>query len=327
MADIKLKLLRIMDIMKKTDEDHPVTAGQIVKELSAYGITAERKSVGRDLNALKEAGYDILLSKNARLGYYMGEHEFEDWELKVLGDAVWSAKFLTNNTARELSRKLYQLSSEAGEKNLRQLSLSYNPLKSHYPTTRINISVLMDAIRKKHMVCFQYTYTDTDMKKKERWNGKLYRFSPYKLVWHGDFYYAVGNKDGYDNLSFYRLDRIANVCILDDACRPIKDVAGTNAAEALEEFITSSIYSYNGKKIHLGIEFSPEHLDDIIDYFGSELSIKMIGDQCQTRVEVIDSDGLYFWLLQYSQTVRVVEPEEVKNKLKEKAENIIKMYT
>ncbi len=53
----------------------------------------------------------------------------------------------------------------------------------------------------------------------------------------------------------------------------------------------------------------------------------MIGDQCQTRVEVIDSDGLYFWLLQYSQTVRVVEPEEVKNKLKEKAENIIKMYT
>jgi hypothetical protein len=67
----------------------------LVKTL-LYGIAAERKSICRDINILKDdAGYDIALSEDNKQGYYMVSRDFEDWELKILIDAIWGAKFLT----------------------------------------------------------------------------------------------------------------------------------------------------------------------------------------------------------------------------------------
>ena len=45
----KLKILYILDIMKKTDALHPLNTTQIAEKLLNYGIKAERKSIGRDL--------------------------------------------------------------------------------------------------------------------------------------------------------------------------------------------------------------------------------------------------------------------------------------
>lgn len=34
----KIKLLRVLDILKDTDEDHPITTNQIIEQLKLYGI-------------------------------------------------------------------------------------------------------------------------------------------------------------------------------------------------------------------------------------------------------------------------------------------------
>lgn len=60
----KLKILSILEIMKKTDEFHPLNAAQIADKLLDYGITAERKSIVRDLDRLEDAGYSILRCDN-----------------------------------------------------------------------------------------------------------------------------------------------------------------------------------------------------------------------------------------------------------------------
>ncbi len=67
----KLKLLKILDILRETDETHPITAPAICKMLSDAGINAERKSVCRDINTLIEYGYKITLCRDNKLGYYM----------------------------------------------------------------------------------------------------------------------------------------------------------------------------------------------------------------------------------------------------------------
>jgi hypothetical protein len=96
MEKTKMKLLRVLDILKETDEYHPVTANEICKKLGAYSIEAERKSVCRDINTLMEYfnneddyGYEIKLCNDSRRGYCMSSRVFEDWELKILIDAVW----------------------------------------------------------------------------------------------------------------------------------------------------------------------------------------------------------------------------------------------
>lgn len=67
----KLKLLKVLDILRETDKSHPITAVGICKELEKSGISAERKSVCRDIKTLCEYGYKIILCHDNKLGYYM----------------------------------------------------------------------------------------------------------------------------------------------------------------------------------------------------------------------------------------------------------------
>ena len=56
----KLKLLLLRDyLLQNTDENHPVTVRQMIDHLASRGVTAERKSLYTDLDALGEGGYGM----------------------------------------------------------------------------------------------------------------------------------------------------------------------------------------------------------------------------------------------------------------------------
>ena len=67
----KIKLLRVLDILSATSESSPITATKICEKLHEEGISAERKSVCRDINTLIKYGYKITLCQDNKLGYYM----------------------------------------------------------------------------------------------------------------------------------------------------------------------------------------------------------------------------------------------------------------
>lgn len=41
---------------------------------------------------------------------------------------------------------------------------------------------------------------------------------------------------------------------------------------------------------------------------------------------VMDSDGLYYWLLQYEKHIKVISPTSVKDNLLEKVKGILELY-
>lgn len=93
----KLKILYIMKILhEQTDEEHIMTANELMTTLSEYGISAERKSIYSDIEVLQSYGLDIVQQKGAKPGYYVGSRHFELAELKLLVDAVQSSKFITS---------------------------------------------------------------------------------------------------------------------------------------------------------------------------------------------------------------------------------------
>ena len=107
----KLKMLYIVKILEeKTDSEHGITLSQLLKELDAYGISAERKSLYSDIESLKQFGYDIVGEKCYRNYYYkLVSRDFELAELKLLVDSVQSSKFITAKKSRELIKKLESL--------------------------------------------------------------------------------------------------------------------------------------------------------------------------------------------------------------------------
>ena len=61
MANVKLKLLYVLNLLLDSDEHHTINATQIVKQLAKeHGINTERKSVCRDIATLQTYGHDII---------------------------------------------------------------------------------------------------------------------------------------------------------------------------------------------------------------------------------------------------------------------------
>lgn len=62
----KLKTLYLMKILlEKTDEENTITLNEMIAELERYGITAERKSIYDDIEALHH--YGTLLPAKQKL--------------------------------------------------------------------------------------------------------------------------------------------------------------------------------------------------------------------------------------------------------------------
>ena len=121
-ANQKLKLYYLSRIMtEKTDDDHCITMAEIQEYLEGYGITADRKSLYDDLEALRILGIDVIGEKQGRnFVYHVGEKQFEIAELKLLVDAIQSSKFITEKKSNELIKKLTGLASEYEAQQLKR---------------------------------------------------------------------------------------------------------------------------------------------------------------------------------------------------------------
>lgn len=67
-------------------------------------------------------------------------------------------------------------------------------------------------------------------------------------------------------------------------------------------------------------------VDDLLDYFGTDIVFRKHDDGYHATVKVMDSEGLYYWLLQYGSNVKVISPDSVKEKLLGKVKGVLKMY-
>jgi predicted DNA-binding transcriptional regulator YafY len=85
----KLKLLYLLKILlEKTDSEHTLTVPEMIEELKKYNISAERKSIYDDIEALKTFGLDIVCRKSKTYDYYIAGRTFQLAELKLLADAI-----------------------------------------------------------------------------------------------------------------------------------------------------------------------------------------------------------------------------------------------
>jgi len=72
----KLKIVYLMKILlEKTDEAHALSMAEIIAELEAYGVSAERKSLYSDMESLRQYGMDIIGEQLEHTCYYhVGNH-------------------------------------------------------------------------------------------------------------------------------------------------------------------------------------------------------------------------------------------------------------
>ena len=118
--DSKLRPLYLAKILyEQTDEEHYLTTVQLINMLEEkYGIKAHRQTIKSEIELLRKFGMEIEEVKSVQNRYNICSRDFENSELKLLIDAVESAKFITAGKARSLWQSLVLLQVITAQKSL-----------------------------------------------------------------------------------------------------------------------------------------------------------------------------------------------------------------
>jgi predicted DNA-binding transcriptional regulator YafY len=213
----KLRILYIIEILTRyTDEQHLLSAAQIIDKLKAYGLEAERKTVYSDINALIDGGIlDVEQIGGRNGGFHVLSRTFELAELKMLVDAVQASNFVTNKQCTELIKKLSDFTSIYGEKQLSRGVYIYDRAADRSKNIYYTVDAVHNAISENKAVTFQYTEMTPSKEKIKRHGGKLYTVSPFALIWRDENYYLVAFNHAYEEIRHYRIDKIENIAITD----------------------------------------------------------------------------------------------------------------
>lgn len=219
-------LLVLKYIWEHSDEEHQVTAKDILAYLEGNGINTIPRRVKADVELLRDFGFDIEIVHSTQNRYYMYDRNFELAELKLLIDAVQSAKFITNKKSKKLIKKLSVFASEHQQSELKRQLYIDKRVKTDNEGGYYSVDSIHTAIQQKKKITFKYLEFAPDKTKREKHNGQVYVLSPYALVWNDDSYYVIGysEADNHNKIVKFRIDRMKNLTVTDNtAMRRPKD--------------------------------------------------------------------------------------------------------
>ncbi|MBE5924691.1 MAG: WYL domain-containing protein [Lachnospiraceae bacterium] len=321
----KLKLYYLSKIMlQKTDDEHMITMPEIKKELEAYGVTADRKSIYDDLETLEKFGIEVIGEKVGRnYYYYVGSKQFEIAELKLLVDAIQSSKFITEKKSNELISKLTGMASEYEATQMKRQVVVHGRVKTMNESIYYFVDDVHRAIAENRQISFEYMKWNLQ-KKMERRREESYVVSPWAMTWDDENYYLIAYDEEADCIKHFRVDKIKSVQVLKE-----KRVGRDKFKEFnLAKYAKMNFGMFGGEPVTVKIAFEDEMVGVFIDRFGKDISIRPSKKKgwSEINVDVSMSDQFLGWIFALGPQVKLLGPKDVIARFKSELEEIRELY-
>lgn len=361
----KLKPYLILQILQqKTDEDHLMDAGGIVAELDELGVTAERRSIYRDIEAINQAcwllerlheGENTTIQKAAdaiaddedneekiivyanrgkEKGYYVKQRRYSFEEIRLLAESVYTAKFLSARESDNLADVLCDFVSEHQAKAIRHDALLTDRVKTNNKNVLSNITMIDDAMASKlegerhepEKISFQYLkYSVSGLKQVERRQGDRYVVSPYKLLINDGNYYLLAFDDASGKMRTFRVDRMKGVRRTGEPRKGKEAFAAIN----LKDYTKRTFSMFGGRQAYVSIRFINPLLDAVVERFGTESGVtytKTDDNHFTVSAPVEISDQFFGWLLGFGRRAKLVGDEETVKEFAAYLDKVREMY-
>ena len=319
----KLKLLYLMDILlEKTDENHGITMNEIISSLESYDVSAERKSIYRDIEELQRYGLDVLSYNNGRATYYhVASRLFEIAELKLLVDAVQSSKFITEKKSRELIKKLESFASKYQAQDLQRQVYVQGRVKTMNESIYYNVDEIHRAISEEKKISFLYSEYKLDKKLHVRRNGERYAVSPYLLLWNDGHYYLVAYYERYGGLSHFRVDKMSKITMEPENREKLRQKLDP------AEYANRMFDMFGGDVQGVVVEFDEGLVGVVVDRFGRDVFISEARDgKFTAHLKVAVSPAFLSWVFQFGKKAKIISPPSVAQKLVQMAQEVAERY-
>lgn len=326
----KLKLLYLMQIlMTRSDQDHPLSVQELITALEEQDISAERKSIYADMEALEEYGLDIIKVRGKNNKYYVGERIFQLAELKLLVDVVQASNFITEKKSADLIGKLGSLASEHEARLMqRQVYVTGRP-KTINEEIYYNVDKIHSAISSGKKIKFHYYEWVVDsayprlFDRRLRHGGEDYTASPWALTWDDENYYLIAYDSARGDIRHYRVDKMSDIRVTQDK------------RDGQEQFHQFDIASYNkmtfgmfsGEETKVTLKFSNYLIGVVVDRFGRDITIHRAGEgHFLIHLKIVVSPQFISWLFGFGNDVEVISPNRVRQYLRDELDKVKAVY-
>lgn len=305
----KLKLLYLMRIFQeKTDEHHSLTISELIAELARWDISAERKSIYDDLEALKLFGLDIETMRGKTTGYYLASKNFELPELKLLVDSVQSSKFITHKKSMELIKKIESLCSVWEGQSLQRQVYVANRIKTMNESIYYNVDKIHRGISENKKICFKYFEYAVTKEKVYRRDGSLYSISPYALTWDDENYYLIAYDSDAALRKHFRVDKMTEITISEEP----RDGAEHFLNMDIAVYSKKMFSMFNGAEETVRLAFDNRLIGVVIDRFGKDVAVtRSQEDHFEISVRVAVSPQFLAWVASFGRSARILSPQGV----------------
>ena len=318
-TDAKLRPIYIYHILKeRTDENHFLTTSQLCTILQEeYDISAHRTTIKSDIDVLQQAGIGIQVVRSSQNQYNYIDRDFDVAELKLLIDAVQSAKFLTKAKSDDLIKKIVSLGGVNAAHELNRNLVVCGRNKKENEQIFIIVDSINAAINNKKKIKFQKVEYNIKKERMLHNKGEYYIFSPYSLIWDGDYYYVVGYSEKYKSIGSHRIDRIyQRPEILNEIAYP--EPKGFD----INRYVNILFHMYDSPRKTVELICSNEIIDAIIDRFGTGVEIFAYDQENFRIIEEVPVGKLFFnWIFGFEGKVRIKAPEDVKAQYQKQLKN------
>lgn len=324
--DNKERILKLMEIFREqTDEENELTIDDIVEQFRMkYGsdVKLNRNSLKDDIEHLIESGFDITINqeKDGLPKYYSHQYRlFELYELRMLIDAVASARFITKEETKQLIGKIKELTSIHHAKKLHNEILINSSIKSESKLVRLFINDLHEAISARKMIQFRYGRYNVNKEFVLSHAGDFYKVKPLALTWVNDFYYLIAYYFKAEEIRHYRVDRLRDVQLSEE----------TYPYEPFDvsKYVSSTFHMYAGNEERIRVKFANSLINVMIDKFGKDVEIKKADDNhFILTTNAIVSEGLVKWLLNWGSDAKVLSPQSLVDDVTEEIKKMMRIY-
>jgi len=253
---------------------------------------------------------DIHIARSSENKYFMANRLLSVPELKLLSDAVASAKFISKRKSTELTCKLSALTDVYSAAKIRRNIDVEHRIKTDNEQIYYIIDSINDAINSDKKISFLYFKYNLKKEKELKNNGAPYIFSPYKLVWNGDHYYIVGCSDKHKSIGTFRVDRIYTT----PQILEIPAVSHPHNFD-MDCYLNTMFRMYDGERCTVQLLCDNEVIDSIIDRFGNQIDIIPYDkDRFLTYVDVVVSHIFFSWIFGFEGKVKIKSPSEILQK-------------
>lgn len=300
-----MKIDRLIGILSILLQKEMVTAPELAEHFEV-----SRRTINRDIEALCKAGIPIQTTQGVgggisiMSGYRMDRTILtsKDMQMILAGlrslDSVGGSSYYS-----QLMEKIQAGSSElvSGKESV------LIDLSSWYKATLApKISMIQDAIETRHLIKFKYFAPSGESER---------TVEPYYVVFKWSSWYVYGWCLKRKDYRLFKLNRMDKVKLTDKEfeCRSVP----------LPDMSAELLYPRNIKVRAL---FDADMKWRLVEEFGMECYSETKDGKLLFEEYYSDLDNLVSWMLTFGDKVEVLEPAEVREKLKEIADNMSRKY-